>query len=163
MAPQLQPPSRVSSPGHQLRSHPSTSWAFYLRAGQLLSWSNVFHGSLLPLIMTKSSSLGFKTFYEVSQPSSLPAPSLSFSVLSRSLIDTPRSSHPGCLAVPWHLGFPGDTEFLPWCGGSPTPFPGHMMKLVHFPLAPVSAPQLPGAPYQIFHQDQVQGGHQIHS
>lgn len=37
------------------------------------------------------------------------------------------------------------------------------MKLVHFPLAPVSAPQLPGVPYQIFHQDPVQGTKFIHN
>lgn len=113
VAPQLQPPPQVSC--HQINSHPSTSWAFYLRAGQFLSCSNVFHGSLLPLIMSKSFSLVFKTIYEVSPPSSLPAPCFSFSLLPQSLIDTPRSSHPGCLAVPLALG--GSWRHMSCCRG----------------------------------------------
>ena len=100
---QLQPPPQISC--HQLSFHPSTSWA-----GQFLSCSNIFHDSLLPLIMTKPSSLVFQTFYEVSSPSSPPGPPFWFSFSSQSLIDTPRPRHSGCLAVPLALlGVPGAT------------------------------------------------------
>ena len=85
---------------------------FHFRAGQFLSCSNTFHGSPLPLIMTKPSSLVFKTHLSFS-PSHL-----------QPVLDILSSSHPGCLAVPPALPQPPWAAALEW--QSPVPTPGHI-------------------------------------